>query len=111
MADDESHDVTAFAAAPEPRRSFLRKASVTVLGAAAGLVGLQRQAAAQTGNYVAYCCNLQYQQICPPNLYDKFCTNKWAWTCCGYVGASLTRVNCQECYSGLCSGVVFLGAC
>jgi hypothetical protein len=103
---DDSQDLTPFAAAPQPRRSFLRKASITVIGAAAGLIGLQRPAAA----YPAYCCNLLYSAQCTSKQWSN-CGNKWSWSCCGYVGSSLTRVHCDECYSLPCSRVDFVGSC
>jgi hypothetical protein len=106
MAED-SQEVGPFAGGAQPRRSFLRKASVTVLGAAAGLVGLQRPASA---TYQAYCCTLEYNPQCTPKQWSS-CGDKWSWTCCGYVGSSLTRVSCDECNSYKCSRADFVGSC
>lgn len=110
----------------EPRRSFLRKMALTALGAAAGAVGLQRPAeASRPGGPTpaavsAYCCTLAYSTLCTTAQWTN-CPrstptrpnggNKWSWPCCAYVGSSLTRVSCRECYSSRCSGYAFIGSC
>ncbi len=99
----------------DERRSFLRKAAVTALGGAVATLGLETSTAAKASTlpkqgmhikkpqavpaYQAYCCNLLYH-YCTVSQ-ERNCggaPNSWSWTCCAYVGSSLTRVTCYECH-------------
>ena len=119
MSDDARIDRSS--GSTEPRRSFLRRAAFTALGATAAAVGLQKPAEASSGDgastltYKAYCCNLAYNTLCTSTQWSSCPTspagNKWSWTCCAYVGSYLQRVTCRECYSKHCSGYAFGAAC
>jgi hypothetical protein len=104
---DDGTQIDKFAESQEPRRSFLRRAAFTVLGAAAGVIGLQSPASA---TYHVDCCYLAYNVWCTSSQWNN-CTNRWSWTCCAYVGSQLTRVSCRECYSAHCSNVAYISGC
>src|SRR5690349_1580984 len=103
----------------EVRRSFLRKAAATALGGTVAALGLTSPALAQsktkTGThpmkpagartYHVYCCDQLYH-YCTVSQENN-CPNHWSWTCCAYVGSSLTRVTCYECYTHSCSNALF----
>lgn len=107
------------------RRSFLRKVAATALGGTVAAFGLERPGVAQAktkagthpkvkmpataATYHVYCCDLLYHYC---TVYQQnHCANHWSWTCCAYVGSSLTRVTCYECYSHSCSNALFKAAC
>jgi hypothetical protein len=117
------------AGAGEERRSFLRKAAVVALGGVAATFGLEKSAAAKASTvpqnaahaknaqavpqaYRAYCCTLLYH-YCTISQENNCggSGNSWSWTCCAYVGSSLTRVKCYECYKYSCSNAIFVGGC
>ena len=112
----------------DERRSFLRKAAVTALGGAVATLGLETSTAAKASTlprqgkhikkpdavpaYQAYCCNLLYH--CCTVSQEKNCggpPNSWSWTCCAYVGSSLTRVTCYESCKYSCSNAIFGAGC
>ena len=118
------------AGSSDKRRSFLRKAAITALGGAVATLGLETSAAAKTRAvsqqstaaplkkpqavpaYQAYCCNLLYH-YCTISQENNCggSGNSWSWTCCAYVGSSLTRVRCYECYKYKCSNAFFGSGC
>lgn len=115
------HDKSASSA----RRSFVRKAAAAALGGAVVAFGLENPARAQTlaktgtktGTHPKVanpslvnvaCCELAFSKFCSPS---SSCSNHWSWTCCAYVGSSLTRVTCYECYSNSCSDAIYGAAC
>jgi len=103
------------------RRSFLRKAAAGALGGAVVTFGLEQsaQAAPKQGTHSARnaqrslyhvdCCELEFH-FCTISQLNN-CPSHWAWTCCAYVGSSLTLVNCFECYSHSCSDAQYIAAC
>lgn len=119
------------------RRSFLRKAAAGALGGAVVTFGLENSAEAATRQgtpgtigtnnkiggklgthgprdatqklYHVDCCELLYH-FCTISQLNN-CPNHWAWTCCAYVGSSLTLVNCYECYSHSCSDAQYIASC
>jgi hypothetical protein len=112
----------------DERRSFLRKAAVTALGGAVATLGLETSTAAKASTlpkqgahikkpqavaaYQAYCCTLLYH-YCTISQ-ERNCggaPHSWSWTCCAYVGSSLTRVTCYECYRYSCSNAIFGAGC
>lgn len=116
------------ASSGDERRSFLRKAAVTALGGAVATLGLETSTAAKASTlpkqgthikkpqavaaYSAYCCTLLYHYC--TTTQEKNCGgsgNSWSWTCCAYVGSSLTRVTCYECYKYKCSNALFGAGC
>jgi hypothetical protein len=108
------------------RRSFVRKAAAAALGGAVVAFGLESPARAQTvaktgaktGTHPKVgatpslvhvsCCELAFSKFCSPS---PNCSDHWSWTCCAYVGSSLTRVTCYECYSNSCSDAIYGAAC
>jgi hypothetical protein len=107
------------------RRSFLGAAGASALGGAVAAFGLARPASAHetkathpqldpatiTPDYSVYCCNLAYQARCTIDQETNGCSNGWSWTCCAYVGSTLTRVTCGECYDAECSWYAFYSSC
>jgi hypothetical protein len=112
----------------DQRRSFLRKAAVTALGGVVATLGLETPALAKASAepqsaphikkppnapaYQAYCCTLLYH-YCTISQENNCggAPNSWSWTCCAYVGSSLTRVKCYECYKYQCSNAIFVSSC
>lgn len=105
---------------PLARRSLLRKAAAGLLGGAVAVFGLARPASATDASktqspsspqraWQAYCCQLLYG-LCSTSQRNN-CSNRWTWSCCAYVGSSLTRVTCGECYTYSCSWYSFGSAC
>ena len=110
------------------RRSFLRKAAIAALGGTVATLGLGTPALAKaraeaprrphpkkTGaapRYHVYCCDLAYHYC---TIYqENHCGgagNSWSWPCCAYVGSSLTKVKCYECYKYSCSNAFFIASC
>lgn len=123
------------------RRSFLRKAAAGALGGAVVTFGLEKSAQAATTEggsarrgtpakigannsgklgthgprnpsralYHVDCCELEFH-FCTISQLNN-CPDHWAWTCCAYVGSSLTLVNCYECYSHSCSDAQYIASC